>query len=394
MINVNAIRNDNDLKKALSRIEEIFDAEPGSKEEEELEILTALVQAYEAKCHPVPDPDPISAIKFRMEQANLTAADLVPMIGSKPRVYEILSGRRPITMEMARALHANLGIPAEVLLAPPKSPEITQLTKDDYRKFPVKEMAARGWINPQGKDGHETEIDRLIDRAGGPHKATTLFRQGNSPRLSAKSNPYALQAWVWQVAGTALENEPSGAYCPEDISADFLNEIARLSQHANGPARAKELLDENGIAMVYTLHLPKTYLDGAAFISAENYPVIGITGRYDRVDNFWFTLLHELAHVSLHLRQEGDKVFLDDLDLNGGSVELDTDELARDCLIPTDKWEELQGRSTVTVNEMVAFAQDLGINPAIVAGRIRHERKNYKLFSQFVGNGEVRKHLT
>ena len=393
MINVNAIRNDDDLKKALSRIEEIFDAEPGSREDEELEILTTLVQAYEAKHHPVPYPDPVSAIKLRMEQANLAATDLVPMIGSKPRVYEVLSGRRAITIEMARALHANLGIPAEVLLAPPESPAITQLTKEEYRKFPINAMTSRGWINPQGAEEHKREIDRLIDRAGGPHKATTLLRQGNTPRLSAKTNSYALQAWVWQVAGTALENEPSGAYCPEEISTDFLNEVARLSQHPNGPARAKELLGENGIAMVYTPHLPKTYLDGAAFMSAENYPVIGITGRYDRVDNFWFTLLHELAHVSLHLSQEDSNVFLDDLDLNGELVEIDADELARDSLIPTDKWEELQGRSRVTVNEMITFAHELGINPAIVAGRIRHERKNYRLFSQFVGNGEVRKHL-
>ena len=181
MIEVNAIRNEGDLKTALSRIDEIFDAEPGSRDEEELEILTALVQTYEAKHHNIPDPDPISAIKFRMEQANLTAADLVPMIGSKPRVYEVLSGRRGITIEMARALHANLGIPAEVLLAQPKAPAITRLTKEDYRRFPVNAMVQRGWIGHEGPEAREEQINRLIDRAGGPRKAVTLLRQGNAP---------------------------------------------------------------------------------------------------------------------------------------------------------------------------------------------------------------------
>ena len=196
------------------------------------------------------------------------------------------------------------------------------------------------------------------------------------------------------MAGTALENGPRGAYCPENLTQDFLTEAARLSQHPDGPARARELLGENGIAMVYTPHLPRTYLDGAAFMSAENYPVIGITGRYDRTDNFWFTLLHELAHVSLHLNQEdtGD-IFLDDLDLGGESGEMEADEHAMNSLIPPDKWNELEGRHPVTVNEMTAFAQEMGINPAIVAGRIRHERRNYRMFSQFVGNGQVRKHL-
>ena len=111
------IRTDADLDAALARIEEIFDAAPGSPEDDELAILLDLVEFYEKKNYPISLPDPVSAIKFRMDQANLTPRDLIPFIGNRARVSEVLSGQRPITMAMARALHQHLGIPADVSVA-------------------------------------------------------------------------------------------------------------------------------------------------------------------------------------------------------------------------------------------------------------------------------------
>ena len=88
------------------------------------------------------------------------------------------------------------------------------------------------------------------------------------------------------------------------IDADLLNQVARLSPAANGPRKAVEFLAEQGIAVEIVPHLPRTHLDGAAMKSAGGRPVIGLTLRYDRIDNFWWVLMHELAHVVKHLPQD------------------------------------------------------------------------------------------
>ncbi len=119
MTAIKPIRTDEDLDAALARIEEIFHAEPGTPEDDELEVLIALVESYENKHYPIGPPDPIGAIEFRMDQANLTPRDLEPFIGSAATVSEVLSGKRDLTISMARALHKHLGIPAESLLGEP-----------------------------------------------------------------------------------------------------------------------------------------------------------------------------------------------------------------------------------------------------------------------------------
>ena len=93
------------------------DPEPGTPDGDRLDILATLVQAYEARHFPIGAPDPVEAIKFRMEQSGLTVKDLEPIIGRSNRVYEVLNRKRPLTLAMIRRLHRSLGIPAEVLIA-------------------------------------------------------------------------------------------------------------------------------------------------------------------------------------------------------------------------------------------------------------------------------------
>lgn len=113
---IKSIQTDSEHESALARIEEILDAPAGTQENDELNVLLDLVEIYEKKRYPIEMPDLISAIEFRMDQAGLTQADLVPYIGSMSKVSEVLSGKRDLTMSMARALHKHLGIPADVLL--------------------------------------------------------------------------------------------------------------------------------------------------------------------------------------------------------------------------------------------------------------------------------------
>ena len=120
-MDIHPIRNDDDYRAALQAVKPFFDnePEPGSEESDRFEILLTLIEAYEAKHFPIALPDPIEAIKFRMEQSGLAVKDLEPMIGRPNRVYEILNRKRPLTLPMIRRLHRGLGIPAEVLVAEP-----------------------------------------------------------------------------------------------------------------------------------------------------------------------------------------------------------------------------------------------------------------------------------
>lgn len=117
-MNIHPIRTKADYKSALREVSAYFDnePEPGSAEGDRFEILTTLLEAYEAKHFPIDAPDPIEAIRFRMEQGGLTVKDLVPSIGQPNRVYEVLNRKRGLTLEMIRNLHRNLGIPAESLI--------------------------------------------------------------------------------------------------------------------------------------------------------------------------------------------------------------------------------------------------------------------------------------
>ena len=115
-VEIKPIRTKRDYETALKAIEELMSAKRNSLEGDKLDILVTLVQAYEARHFPLDLPDPVEAIKFVMEQRNLTVKDLVPYIGQPNRVYEVLNHKRPLTMAMAWKLHRGLGIPAESLI--------------------------------------------------------------------------------------------------------------------------------------------------------------------------------------------------------------------------------------------------------------------------------------
>lgn len=118
---IRPIRTEADYKATLKEVSRLMESDPGfgTREGDHLDVLATLVEAYEARRFPVGLPDPIEAIKFRMEQAGLSAKDLEPMIGQRNRVYEILNRKRALTLPMIRKLHEQLGIPAESLIKPP-----------------------------------------------------------------------------------------------------------------------------------------------------------------------------------------------------------------------------------------------------------------------------------
>jgi HTH-type transcriptional regulator / antitoxin HigA len=196
----------------------------------------------------------------------------------------------------------------------------------------------------------------------------------------------------------ARKNPLKTKYIKGSVRLSTLQEVARLSYFDNGPLLAREYLEKHGIHLIVVPHLKRTYLDGVAILLPDGTPIIGLTLRYDRIDNFWFCLLHELAHVSKHL-SASDRLIVDDLDLRGKEaeaedvVEKEADEMMLDGLIPKKVWDRKPIADRATSAEVCTLAAKLKINPAIIAGRIRYEQNNYKLLSKHVGNKQIRKHF-
>lgn len=401
MSSIKPIRSEQDHAAALARIELLMDAEPGTRESDELDVLADLVEHYEKKHFPIPKPTPLEAIRFRMEQEGLTPRDLIPVFGSRAKVSEILSGKRQLTLAAARALHEHFGIPADVLLQP-EAPVVTKQNRIEYQRYPMKEMSKRGWIRDLPRSGeHAVELlEDLITRTGCVREAVVgMYRKNDHTRANAKTDPHALEAWCWQVLAVANAVAPRTPWQRGTVTPAFLREVAQLSWSEEGPRLAKEFLAQHGIPLVVLAHLPRTHLDGAALRLSDGRPVVALTLRYDRLDHFWFSLLHELAHVGLHMDAADCAGFVDDLSLRSESSaesdprEAEADRWAEEALLPAEIWSTSLVREMPTAAAVEELARSLRIHPAIVAGRIRYEQRNYKLLSHFVGMGEVRRHF-
>ena len=240
----------------------------------------------------------------------------------------------------------------------------------------------------------------LIRRAGGDDVLpAALYRKNDRSRANAKTDPYALRAWCWEVLARAKATPLSTAYRAGKVDPKFLRKVATLSWSAEGPRLAREFLAKHGIHLVCVEHLPRTHLDGAVLQLLDGTPVIGMTLRYDRLDKFWFCLLHELAHIGRHMDGKRDEAFIDDLSLRDvegvrrDPKEAEADEWAEEALIPDAVWQRSRIQDRPSPLAVMELAQQLGIHPAIVAGRVRHETGNFRLLSHFVGTGAVRQQL-
>ncbi len=329
----------------------------------------------------------------------MTPRDLIPHIGSKSRVSEVLAGKRPLTLGMIRSLHKHLGIPSDILLQSPE--DLPQEPSGiQWEKYPLKEMVKRGWFQGIREWTREfkaqaEELVRLLHaRAGGGTLCLPEVCFRMSPRKNAKTDPYALHAWILGVKAKAMARglRQKGKFDPDRINDEFLKNVVQLSVLPNGPRVAQDYLEAFGIILVVESHFDRTYLDGAAMLLEDGTPVIGLTLRYDRIDNFWFCLLHELSHVGKHLHGDNTRLLVDDLDITSDEKhEVEADKDARDAEIPPELWVTHPAKTTRAIEDVLNLAAALRIHPAIVAGRVRFESKNYRMLSKLVGVKEVRK---
>ena len=394
------IRTEPDYETALKEVEGLVDLDPkpGTEEGDRLEVLALLISVYEEDQYPLGMPDPVEAIKFRMEQQGLTQRDLIPYLGSRSRISEVLGGKRPLTLKMIRALHKGLGIPAEVLVQDPGGSIPKEIPDIDWLKFPIHEMVKRGWFrgfkgtSSEARTRAEELLRSFFSTAGAGTLQPAMYRQ--NVRTGSEMNPYSLMAWRARVIDVAQRSPLPTKYTRKIITKKFMTDLVGLSYFDDGPKLAKEFLEKNGIHLVAQSHLPKTHLDGSAMFLEKGAPVVALTLRHDRLDNFWFCLCHELAHVALHLEEGGDDCFFDDFnEKKGNELEEEADRFARDALIPPKVWANARIRDSHTPIAVMEFAGDRRINPAIVAGRIRWEKNNYRILTRMLGRDEVRIHF-
>jgi HTH-type transcriptional regulator/antitoxin HigA len=347
--------------------------------------------------------DQLWQIGERLVQARvargLTQRELAARLGLKEQQIQRYEQERYLTANlerlsaMAEALSLSIKVSFHVAVQ-----QTDAMPTDGYgldtARLPVREMKKRGWLNEfvdeeGGSAMPDSDLAALfVSRHHGLRGPATLHRM--NVRTGSSLDNHAMIAWkarVLQKARQLLQKAPATF---EPLDAGFVRGLVGLSREADGPVRAVLALRERGVLTVFEPHLKSTHLDGAALLLDNATPVIGLTLRFDRLDNFWFTLFHELGHVVLH-RDSGlkDGFFDDNTATSESLAESEADHFAENALIPDEAWKTSFVRFTKSSSEVRQFAKRYNVGDCVVAGKIRRER-GYHLFKDLIGSGGVR----
>jgi HTH-type transcriptional regulator/antitoxin HigA len=374
---IRPIRTSEDYQSALKRAAALF-GQASQKDRDELEVLQALIEKWELSQHSIKAATPAQAIKFRMTQTGLSQRDLIPYLGSKSRVSEILNGQRQPTVDQIRALHQHLGIPVTSLIGSFKHEPLAGSSSTS--------IAAEGALRRLGVMRGKENLAGFLSRSKASAPAVAMLRKTRTERTNAKTDMAALEAWC----GAVLARAETVIIKKTKISdpKKAARRLAQLSILPDWQDQIVTALHRMGIILVILEHLPGTFLDGAAMCRGDGVPVIALTLRHDRLDNFWFTLLHEFAHVVCHLGPDR-QLILDDLDVaSSEAIEAEADSFARNALISPSIWKQIDEDSST--EDVLEAAEKAGVHPAIAAGRWRFEHSDYRRFSKLIGRGEVK----
>jgi len=338
-------------------------------------------------------------LREELDARNWTQNDLATVLGRSPRlVNEIISAKRSITPETANALAKAFGTSAELWMNLESVWQLSNLAAENdaiarrsrlYSKFPVKEMMKRGWIEAsqsievlEARFQQFFELPSLDDE---PEIARAFRKQ------DAENVPTALQlAWLFrarQIAKKAVVDKFS-----QDSLSKCFDELRALLPSAEEIRHVPKILAAAGIRLVVIEALPGSKIDGVCFWLDAKSPVIAISIRYDRIDWFWFTLLHELRHVA---NGDGKEVAVLDLNLVGDDADRDNvsalercaDCEAQEFLIPQRELDNFVARVRPLYAEIriIGFASRIQVHPGVVVGRLQRARE--------ISYANLRKHL-
>jgi HTH-type transcriptional regulator/antitoxin HigA len=367
----------------------------------ERERLTRAVEAYE-EAKETQRPSALKALVNRDLGLMLIVAriangfsqkDLAWRLGVKEQQVQRWEAERygQISLKNYHRVAALLGVRPWADM--PDQPEFRGLDKviDGVSKAEIKKILKHGRENGWfAEDFTEAELRRYIAENRIDFGSPGLLRTGLN--VVDHTEDVMLHAWRARVTARAQEAFATVEDVHEPLELKWMPDLVRLSKKPDGPLRAVEVLASHGIVLIVEPQVPGLKIDGAAFIVDER-PVIGMTVRTDTVDNFWFTLMHELAHVTLHFATGLAVGFYDQTDqvASVDEQEEEANRFASNLLIPEERWRRSTARIAKSAAVIERFANELGIHPAIVFGRIRKERGEWSLFADKIGRNTVRK---
>lgn len=345
---------------------------------------------------------PGTVVKERMLARGWSQAELAYVLGVNPAtVNQVVNSKRPITPEMAKALALAFDEPAEAFAemqarwnlhnAPDADAAIRQRALAQSR-YPLREMAKRGWIaDPSaGNDAH-TELCRFF----GVNSLEAASDLAHSAKRTKGSEVTGSQlAWLYRVRAIAREM-PTPRYSKPALE----KAIGRMSLMREAPEETRHvarLLHEAGVRFVVVEGLPGGRIDGVCSWLDEYSPVIGLSLRFDRVDNFWFVLRHECAHV---LHGHGKSVAIIDADLGPSSSDESNEEQianeeASDFCVPRDRMHSFYLRKNPFFSDLdiQAFAKINKVHPGLVVGQLQHMSGQFRILREHLVS--IRKHVT
>jgi HTH-type transcriptional regulator/antitoxin HigA len=300
-------------------------------------------------------------------------------------VNEIVAGKRRITPDTARGLAAALGTSPEFWLSLEAAYQLWRVSADEtssvtrraqlYAKAPVREMLRRGWI--ERSDSVDVLEHRVLAFLGVAHidDEPRVFRHA-----ARKSTPYldctsSQMAWLLRARQLAQATEVA-RYSRRGVAA-CLKQLRALIHAPEEARRAPRVLADAGIRLVIVEPLPGTKIDGATYWLDDSSPAIALSLRYDRLDSFWFTMFHELHHVSSKVDALDIDLLEPDAEASKPAAEREADRFASEQLIPGESLADFTARvrPLYSAQRIEAFARRMQVHPAIVVGQLqyRHE---------------------
>ena len=322
---------------------------------------------------------PAEALRLALAHKGWSQTDLGYVIGVETAaINQIISGKRGVSPHMARLLAAAFGLPQDTFARLQAASDVRQARAPDaaieararvQAQYPLREMIKRGWIRGEGADT-ATEVCRFfgvqqLDDV--PHLAHA------AKRTEAATIPAAQLAWLFRVRQIAREL-PTPPYSREKLLA-AMGDMAALREAPEGARHVARLLRDAGVRFVIVEGLPGGKIDGVCFWLDAKTPVIGLSLRFDRIDNFWFVLRHECAHV---LHGHGKASAIIDTELGARRDDVNEEEKIADAeaaefCIPQDRIKSFYLRKNPIFPErdVLAFAKIARVHPGLVVGQLQ-----------------------
>lgn len=348
-----------------------------------------------------PVKTPGGAVREAMDAKGWNQTDLAFALGTATAaINQILNNKRSISQNMAVALAAALDQPAEAFARVQAEWDVRNADRPDpgitarsriLSRYPLREMIRRGWIDPEFGEG---SLDEQICRFFGVDTLDDVPHLTHSAKKTdySKISPPQL-AWLFRVRQIALEMHPP----PFKLAAleDAVERFKTLRDQPESVRHVPRLLFDAGVRFVVVKFLPGSQIDGVCFWLDAHSPVIGMSIRFDRIDNFWFVLRHECAHA-LHGHGKSEIVVDENMELNTSLLDNDekiANEEAAEFCVPREKLKSfyLRKKPFFSESDVLAFSKRINVHPGLTVGQLQRMVNRHDLLRKHLV--KIRAHL-